>query len=178
MSSQSYVCSFKVISKPSRAFLFTFTPNLIYLYVLCQTKTFAREDNVFGSKRLINTLLLALIALDLFLCLMGVVYSGSWLKFIHGVNVTDPQGLMVRLGVVWGTFAFIQMIALARWEKRLYWLPLIAGVRLTESIADWFYLMAANNVSTVGAIVLISIPIANIALGVILILCHRALSLD
>lgn len=133
---------------------------------------------MLGSKRFINTILLILISLDLFLCLMGVVYPSTWLKFIHGVYVPDPQSLMIRLGIVWGTFALIQMIALARWEKHLYWLPLVAGVRLTESIADWFYLITANNVSIIGTIILIFIPIANIGLGVILILCYKALSLD
>ena len=158
-------------------FLLTFLLLLIYLQVPYITKTSKKErgiPNLFKSKYLVIALLSSLIVVDFFLSYFGIVHPEAWLKWIHGVSVADTQGLMVRLGATWATFVVLQALALFFWKEQLWWLPLIAGVRLTEISADWFYLVTANNVSTFGKIFLALIPIANIALGIILVLCYLA----
>ncbi len=59
-----------------------------------------------------------------------------------------------------------QMIAYLRWRKQPYWLPLVAGIRLTEVFSDWTYILVAYpHITWFGYLGLGIAPPSNVLLG-------------
>ena len=126
-------------------------------------------DSIIGSAFAINILLIFLIILDVFLCILALLFPATWFKIFHDEPYTDPQGLLRRTGAVWAAFTLLQIIAYLKWEEQFYWLVLIAGVRLTELFSDWAYLYFAHNITWAGLLSLLISPPANLAMGWFLI---------
>ena len=57
-----------------------------------------------------------------------------------------------RTGAVWASFTLFHLIALLKWHRQPYWLPLVAGVRLTEVFSDWVYLSMAESITWFGKV--------------------------
>jgi hypothetical protein len=124
---------------------------------------------VIGSPRLINPLLLFLIALDAVLSVLAIGFPRTWFRLIHDQPYLDPQGLLRRTGAVWAAFTRLQALAYARWQAQPYWLVVAAGVRLTELFSDWTYLYVAEQVTWSGRVGLLMAPPANLVMGWFLI---------
>jgi hypothetical protein len=105
-----------------------------------------------GLSRRIDWVLLALVAFDVFVATVALLFPSLWFRVVHGVPYDDPQGLLRRCGANWAAFAVIQLIALLRWKKAPHWLAVVAGVRLSDIFTDWTYLWFASNVTTVGVV--------------------------
>jgi hypothetical protein len=116
--------------------------------------------------RRINWVLLALVAFDVFVAIVALLYPSLWFRVVHGVPYYDPQGLLRRCGANWAAFAVIQMIALLRWKKAPHWLAVVAGVRLSDMFTDWTYLWFSSNVTVVGAVGLFLASPTELVLGV------------
>ena len=91
----------------------------------------------------INLLLVFLVLLDVVLSTLCLFFPETWLRLLHDAPDIDPQGLLRRTGAVWASFTLFHLIALLKWHRQPYWLPLVAGVRLTEVFSDWVYLSMA-----------------------------------
>jgi hypothetical protein len=116
-------------------------------------------------RRWVKILLLALIALDV---IYPIIIFGSgqwWFDLMHGTDYVDPQGLLKRLGAVWATFAFFQILAYFRWEQGPHWLMLVAGLRFGEIVADWVYVAAADDHAFFGTAGLLFASPTNLLLG-------------
>lgn len=117
----------------------------------------------------VNVFLIALTLLDVVLSTVAIVFPEHWSQTFHGLPYEDPAGLLRRTGSVWVAFTLLQAIALFRWQKQPYWLPLIAGVRFTELFSDWVTIIAAKQMTTLGTIGLLISPPGNLIFGLILI---------
>lgn len=96
------------------------------------------------SRRTVKLVLLALIVFDLVLPALVFFAPGMWTRMLHGVPLDDPMGLLHRLGAGWAAFAFWQIVAYFSWEREPGWLAVVAGIRWTETWADWVYLWFAH----------------------------------
>lgn len=121
-----------------------------------------------GFKARTKLLLAGLAVLDIVLSGACLFFADLWFKLFHGAPYVDPQALL-RIGAVWATFAILQLIPLVRWQKFPHWLVLIAGVRLTEVVCDWAYLLFCSNVVWFGRVALFLSPPANLAFAWILL---------
>jgi hypothetical protein len=121
----------------------------------------------------VNALLLSLVVLDIVLSTITLGFPDRWFAFMHGLPYVDPAGLLRRTGAVWAAFVLLQAIALVRWQKQPYWLPLIAGVRLTELFSDWMTIFVAKHMTVLGTISLAIAPPANLVFGLILIATYQ-----
>jgi hypothetical protein len=117
------------------------------------------------SRRTVNLLLLGLIALDIVFPTVIFFSPGTWTRLFHGVALDDPMGLLHRLGAGWAAFAFWMAIALFRWEYEPGWLMVVAGIRLTESWADWFYVGFADHTTFFGTVSLLAASPVNLLCG-------------
>jgi hypothetical protein len=123
----------------------------------------------------VNVLLVALVVLDVVLSTTALWFPGHWSQTFHGLPYVDPAGLLRRTGAVWVAFTLLQAIAVFRWQNQPYWLPLIAGVRLTELFSDWVTIAAAQQMTTLGTLGLVISPPANLLFGLILISTYQRL---
>ncbi|MCG8419955.1 MAG: hypothetical protein MJE77_18640 [Proteobacteria bacterium] len=124
-----------------------------------------------SSKRetLINALLIALVLWDLLLCVLTLSFPDLWFQLFHGMPYVDEQGrtadtvgLLRRTGALWVAFTLFQLVAFIRWRKRPYWLPVVAGIRLTEVFSDWAYIFVAGpHITIFGTVGLFIAPLCN-----------------
>jgi hypothetical protein len=84
--------------------------------------------------------------------------------------------LLRRTGAVWAAFTLFQFIALLRWRNQPYWLPLVAGIRLTEVFSDWVYLSFAGSVTWFGRMSLFVAPPTNVLFAWILLRSYDQLT--
>lgn len=125
-----------------------------------------------ASKR-INTLLGALLVLDIVLSVVALFIPEFWSRVMHGVPYDDPQGLLRRTGATWVAFTLFQGIALARWRKEPFWLVVVAGLRWSEIITDWIYLYFCQDITLFGRLGLFVSPPVNILAGWYLIKSYQ-----
>ena len=123
----------------------------------------------------VNLLLVFLIALDIALSTVAIGFPDRWSAVMHGLPYDDPAGLLRRTGALWVAFVVLQTLALVRWQKQPYWLPLIAGVRFTELFSDWVTIIAAKQMTLAGTLGLLVSPPANLVFGLILISTYKRL---
>src|SRR5262249_34091143 len=102
-----------------------------------------------------DLVLLVLIGLDVIYDIIIFCAPEKWAEWIHGVPLSDPHGLLRRLGAVWATFALFHLITLLRWRKNPNWLALSAGIRFTEIFADVTYVYFAQSLTFFGKTVLL-----------------------
>jgi hypothetical protein len=121
----------------------------------------------------VNALLLFLVALDVALSAVTLIWPDRWFAAMHGLPYIDPAGLLRRTGAVWVAFVLLQTIALLRWQKQSYWLPLIAGVRFTELFSDWVTIFAAKQMTVAGTVGLVLAPPANLLFGLLLLSTYK-----
>ena len=111
------------------------------------------------NKYVINLILLVFILLDLVYAVICFFFPDFWYHTFHGTEYIDPQGLLQRTAAIWATFTLFQLLALLKWQKQPYWLAIIAGMRLSEFIADWAYLYFAEDITALGRLgLLVSSP--------------------
>jgi len=116
-----------------------------------------------------------LVILDLVLCVTCLLYPDKWFMTFHGVPYgnLDVEGLLRRTGAVWVAFTLLQLIALFCWRKSPWWLPLIAGVRLTELFSDWTYIYVAHTLTPMGKAMLFIAPPGNLVFGIFLVWVYK-----
>ncbi len=98
----------------------------------------------------INFMLIVLILIDLVLATVALFFPELWFAALHGVAYDDPQGLQQRSGALWAAFTLFQLIALLRWRRELWWLPLVAGMRFSEIFTDFVLLYVAADLTLFG----------------------------
>ncbi|HEV7590440.1 MAG TPA: hypothetical protein VGO40_20180 [Longimicrobium sp.] len=128
------------------------------------------------SRRSVNLLLLGLIALDLVFPAVIFLSPGTWTRLFHDMPPDDPMGLLHRLGAGWAAFALWMVVARLRWERDPGWLMLVAGIRLTESWADWVYLGFAQHTTLFGTVSLLAASPVNLLCGWLLYRAYRRYS--
>lgn len=128
------------------------------------------------TKKKIYGLLLALISLDITIATVAFFFPEFWFKIFHGVPYTDPQGFLRRCGANWTAFALLQIIALAKWEKKPYWLAIVAGVRFSDMFTDWTYLWFCSNITIFGKISLFAISPLNLVFGLFFLNAYKKLT--
>lgn len=121
------------------------------------------------QRTLITVLLLVLAVWDLALWAVAFFAPDTWYGNVHGVDYLDPQGLLRRTGATWLAFAIFQFVAFLRWKNAPLWLVFVAGMRLSELVADWVYAASARDLTTVGLVSLLVTPVFNVVISVILL---------
>jgi len=116
-------------------------------------------------RTLITLLLLVLAVWDFALWAVTFIAPELWMDQVHGRTMADPMGLLRRTGAMWLAFAIFQFLAFLNWRRAPFWLCLVAGMRLSELLADWTYLGFAESLTTTGRISLAVTPVANIAIS-------------
>ena len=127
------------------------------------------------AKLVLNIFLLALVILDVVLAILAIGYPQTWFDLFHGAPYVDPQGLLLRTGALWAAFALWQFVAFLCWRSQPYWLPLVAGIRLTEVFSDWTYLWVAESITWYGRVGLFLAPPGNVVFAIALIWAYRRL---
>lgn len=123
----------------------------------------------------VNVFLALLVVLDVVLSTVALAFPQQWSQVMHGLPYDDPAGLLRRTGAVWAAFVLLQAIALMRWERQPYWLPLVAGVRFTELFSDWVTLIFASHMTLAGTLGLLISPPANLVFGLLLVSTYKRL---
>lgn len=113
----------------------------------------------------ISILLLVLAAWDFALWVVAFFHPDLWMGQVHGQTMADPMGLLPRTGAIWLAFAIFQFVAFLQWRRAPFWLCLVAGMRLSELLADWTYLGFAEVLTGTGRISLALTPLANLAIS-------------
>ena len=126
----------------------------------------------------VNLLLVFLVVLDIVLSTVCLFFPETWFQLLHNARYVDPQGLLRRTGAVWAGFTLFQLIALLRWQRQPYWLPLVAGIRLTEVFSDWVYLYVAASFTWFGKMGLFIAPPGNVLFAWILITAYLRMTKD
>ncbi|MFC2091551.1 hypothetical protein ACFLTD_02130, partial [Elusimicrobiota bacterium] len=101
-------------------------------------------------KKRIYGLLFALIVFDVVISVTGFFFPYLWFEIFHGVLYDDPQGFLRRCAANWLAFALVQLIAYINWEKKPYWLAVVAGVRFSDIFTDWIYLWFSADITSFG----------------------------
>jgi len=120
------------------------------------------------SRRTVKLVLLALITLDVIFPLVIFLSPDTWTQLLHGGPAADPLGLLHRLGAGWAAFALWMTVAYVRWERDPGWLMVVAGIRWTESWADWVYwgyAHHAGHTTLFGTVSLLAASPTNVLLG-------------
>lgn len=120
-------------------------------------------------KTKINFILIFLVVLDVVLSSTCLFFPTWWMKIMHGEVYADPMGMIKRVGAVWVAFTVFQAVALVSWQRRPYWLVLVAGIRWTEIFSDWFYWFFAEKLTWFGHAGLLVSPPANLLFGLLLL---------
>lgn len=121
------------------------------------------------AARRVQRLLAFLILVDLTLCLVGFLQPALWFQVVHGVPVNDAQGYLRRAAAAWLSFLLIQIVAYRRFRREPLWLAVVAGVRLSDTLADWTHLLFAADVSALGYLCLLPASPVNLLAGVFLL---------
>ena len=114
------------------------------------------------------------LALDVTIAVLAWTHPEMWFDFFHH---RVPQGeeiaLLRRAAGQWLAFAIAQALALAFWRRNRLWLGLMAGIRFSDLFTDLFYALSASTLTMRGWIVLLPLPLVNLA-GVLLFLrCYQ-----
>src|SRR5687767_9166497 len=123
-------------------------------------------DPVLRKK--VARLLGLLIVVDLGLTLVGFAWPELWFRLIHGAPADDPQRFLQRAAAAWLVFLGLQVVAYVRFARDPVWLAVIAGVRLSDMLADWTHALFAADVSLLGYACLLSASPVNALAGVFL----------
>jgi hypothetical protein len=115
------------------------------------------------------------LALDSTIAVLAWISPGIWFNFFHH---SLPQGeevtLLRRAAGQWLAFAIAQALTLAFWRRHRLWLGIMAGIRFSDLFTDLFYVLSATNLTMRGWVVLLPLPLVNLA-GVLLFLyCYRS----
>ena len=121
------------------------------------------------DKKIIKAVILSLVFLDLVLSIWGFFFPELWYSFFHNSVYIDPQALLKRCSGNWAAFFILQVIAFFKWEKSLWWLILVAGCRLGDSLTDITCLIFSQNISVFGMLAFPAAGLGNIIIGIFLI---------
>ncbi len=103
----------------------------------------------------------------------------AWFHLFHHA---EPASLDVpflrRSAGQWLAFSVFQAVALWRLRKERVWLPIVAGLRLSDLFTDLSYLIAVPSLTTVGWVLLIPPPVLNLAGAWVLLSAYRRVGLD
>ena len=111
---------------------------------------------------------------DSALFVIAWVAPDTWFHLFHAA---DPASFDVpflrRSAGQWLAFAVFQAIALWRLRKEPIWLPIAAGLRLSDLFTDVSYLIAVPSMTTIGWVLLVPPPILNLAGAIVLLSVYR-----
>lgn len=83
--------------------------------------------------------LVFLLILDLARGVFAVGFPDSFHDGYHGRSRMDPTGLLRRAGGVWIGMALVDTAVLLFWAREPYLLLVVAGLRLTDVLPEWFH---------------------------------------
>lgn len=126
-------------------------------------------------KKIINLILISLIIVDLILTIWGFFFPEFWYSFFHKSEYIDPQGLLRRCAANWFAFFIIQFLAFLYWQKNNWWLLLVAGCRLGDTLTDITCLIFCSKITIFGLIAFPFAGLANLIIGISLILLYEKL---
>ena len=127
--------------------------------------------------KLITSLLLILVLMDLALSVWGFFFPEAWYAIFHDANYIDPQGLLRRCAANWLAFFILQAIALFAWKRSPWWIVVVAGCRLGDCMTDITCLVFSESISTMGKIGFPLAGLGNLFLGITLILLYKKIIL-
>jgi len=114
---------------------------------------------------------------DTLLFLMAWAAPGTWFRVFHGsIPAGLETALLRRSAGQWAAFALAQALTLWRWKRNPVWLPVCAGVRLSDLFTDVSYVLAVPALTNAGWILLLPPPFLNLAGVVIMLLGYRQAS--
>jgi hypothetical protein len=128
-----------------------------------------------SSEFLIRMVLAMLVLTDLVLSAWGFLLPDLWFSVFHDSARIDPQALLQRCAANWAAFLAIQLLALFRWKRESWWLPVVAGCRLGDVLTDITCLAMCEKISWLGAIAFPVAGIMNLVAGIWLIRAYRQL---
>jgi hypothetical protein len=109
------------------------------------------------------TLLLGmLMVVDLVLAILLSVWSLDWLRIVHGQVYQDPAGLINRWVGIRLSFALTEALAFIYWPILGLWLPVVAGLRLSELLTGLFRGLSTRSLSAVGRRILSISTVFNV----------------
>ncbi|MEZ0368422.1 MAG: hypothetical protein ACAI44_04960 [Candidatus Sericytochromatia bacterium] len=114
-------------------------------------------------------ILAALALLDLSLTIWAFGFPDLWFSFFHASPRVDPQALLYRCGANWLAFTIIQALALFKWRRQPWWLLLVAGCRLGDSLTDITCLLLSQKATLYAWLAFPAAGIGNLLLGTLLI---------
>ena len=128
-----------------------------------------------GFRRTIYVLLLSLVLLDIVISFLAFFFPETWFKLFHNSDFIDPQGFLRRCAANWTAFALIQTLAFIKWERKPYWLAIVAGVRFSDIFTDWAYLWFSSGTTHFGKITLFFMSPFNLLLGLLFLNAYKRL---
>jgi hypothetical protein len=117
----------------------------------------------------VTMLLRALVCFDFVLSVWVFAFPQLWFDAFHGVPYVDAEALLPRMGAQWTGFMLCQLLALIRWKREGYWLPLVAGVRICDAFTDLLYVLLAHDTTWFAKLTLPVMGPINVLIGVVLI---------
>ena len=109
------------------------------------------------------------------MALVDFLQPALWFQLVHGVPVDDPQGYLPRAAAAWLSFLLVQVVAHRRFRQEPVWLAVVAGLRLSDMLADCTHLMFAADFSPLGyACLLPAWPVTALATLFLIRAYHRA----
>lgn len=116
--------------------------------------------------RRVQTLLIGLFLFDAALVVWVLALPDLWFRAFHGVERVDPQALLTRMGANWAAFALVQGLAAWRWRRWPTWIPVVAGVRLSDIFTDVTCVLACTNATWFAWATLPLMSLLNLLMGV------------
>lgn len=117
------------------------------------------------SPSVIYGLLLLLILIDSGLALLVLRSPERWYRWMHAGDQPASGELLSRTGGVWFGFALLQLTVLGTWTFFPEGLVILAGLRLTEVLADWIYLATSTSRTRTLVVALLMSPPVNAAVA-------------
>jgi dihydroflavonol-4-reductase len=129
---------------------------------------------LYGFTRL---LLVCLLLFDIGLGGQAAFLPNAYLASMHPhfweLHPSGPTYLLLRTGVLWLVFAFVEGVAAWNPRRNVLWVLAVAVLRLMDVPADLFYRFTADDLGAFGRFALIFAPVFNFLSGTYLLLRAR-----
>jgi hypothetical protein len=133
-------------------------------------------DRWFVSHGLVGLLLVGFFLFNLIRSLIALGLPGRWYLWMHGRVGNDTTGLLARTGGIWLGMALVEGLVFYFWEVYPFLLPMVAGLRFTEILADWIYLGTARSLTGPGRTALLALPFLHLGVGFYFFFVHLSLA--
>jgi len=111
---------------------------------------------------------------DSALVVIAWVAPAAWFHLFHHAEPASLDvPLLRRSAGQWLAFSVVQAIALWRFRRQPIWLPIVAGLRLSDVFTDLSYLIAVPSTTTVGWVLLVPPPFLNLVVVFVVLAAYR-----